>query len=133
MRKKDIGTCIKKYLPLIMGTAFACLLVFLSHSSRTKIIAFESSPKINSFEKDLNKIANIIPVKIKDSTFSNPEARQSRYRKKFQMGGDSYIEFKAEETFVYKLAKHFRDLTINYHTPNVITAVILFMHRLASF
>ncbi|MFC3560245.1 hypothetical protein [Pedobacter jamesrossensis] len=133
MRKNDIGTGIKKYLPLFMGIAFACLLVFFSHSSKARIIAFKSCPKITSFEKDLNKIANITPVNIKGGLFSNPEGRQSKYRKKFQMGGDSYIEFKAAETVVYKLANQFRDPIINYHTPNVITAVVLFMHRLASF
>jgi len=133
MRKNDIGTGIKKYLPLFMGIAFACLLVFFSHSSKGRIIALNSCLKITSLEKDLNKIANFTPENIKDSLFSNPEGRQYKYRKKFQMGGDSYIEFKAAETLAKKTAKHFRDLIINYHTPDIITAVVLFVHRLASF
>ncbi|MGA9651400.1 hypothetical protein [Pedobacter sp.] len=133
MRKNDIGKRIKKYLPLFMGIAFACLLVFSSHSSKASIIAFKSSPKNTSVEKDLIKIANLNLENIKDSLFSNPEGRQPKYRKKFQMGGDSYIEFKAAETFAYKTARHFPDLIINYHTPDIITAVVLFVHRLASF
>lgn len=116
-----------------MGTAFACFIVFSSHSLRAKIIASESCPKITSFEKDFDKITYNIPVKTSGFTFSNPEARQSKYRKKFQMGTDSHIEFKAEETFVYKVSKHFLEVTINYHTPNVTTAVVLFIYRLASF
>lgn len=97
------------------------------------MMVFETCPKISSFEMDPNKIVTIVPEKIKAATFSNPETKKTKYRKKFHMGGDSCIRFKAEETLIHKLSNCFPDLPINYHTPTVATAVVLFLYRLASF
>lgn len=131
--KKNIMIGRTKYLSFLMGTIITCVLILFSHSSKAKPHAFTSYNGITNLEKIHTKKPNIFSEKSKTNSFYYSETRLSMYRKKFQIGGDSYIEFKAAENYLQHPALNFQNLDINYRNPNIVTAIKLFIHRLASF
>ena len=116
-----------------MQAVFTCVII-LSFSAFKRVIPSSTTSREKSeFEKAHHLIKCLTADEKISCTFSNAEPRQKKYRKKFQMGGNSHIDFRARETFIFKLETQFAELGITYHTPDVTSALALFIYRLATF
>ncbi len=133
MRKKTKETFFRICLLILMQAVFTCVII-LSFSAFKRVLPSYTT----SWEKSESETAHhLIKCLTADEkmylALSNAEPRQKKYRKKFQMGGDSHIDFIAQETFIFKLVTQFAELAITYHTPDLTSALTLFIYRLATF
>jgi len=133
MRKKTKETIFRKSLLILMQAVFTCVIILSFSAFKLVISSSTVSWKKSGSEKAHHLTKPLAANEKIYFALSNSEPRQKKYRKKFQMGGDSHIDFIAQETFIFNLVTQFAELPITYHTPNVTSALVLFIYRLATF
>ena len=133
MRKKTKEAFFRNCLLILMQSVFTCVIVLCFSAFKSVNPSFTTSWEKSGSEKAHHLTKRSTANNKIYFALSNVEPRQKKYRKKFQMGGDSHFDFIAKETFIFKLATQFAALAITYHTPDVTSALALFIYRFATF